>query len=233
MMNSTFFKHLPNILFFSFTYLVLSKFLVLVFLLLNQSSQYNTGIFIFGTAGSLLGLKLFTYYWKTLHLEKEFGENDCSLKRKGIGILVAFGALVSISIIMYLINPVSAGDHTTFSKISETNKYMLMFYLFRTIVIVPIYEEVLFRGVFLGAEKKYVNRLTLDSTKKTAALAGCILLNSLVFAYLHHSNSVATFLVFLFFGIISSCLVIYTKDLKCSILLHQLNNLFSILSSLG
>lgn len=157
MMKSSFAKQLPNVLFFVFTYLVLSKFLVLIFLLLNQSSDYNSGIFIFGTAGSLLGLKLFTYYWKKLNLKKEFGKNDYSLKRKGISILVAFIALVLISFLMYAVNPVSIGENATLSKISETNSYMLIFYLFRTIFIVPIYEEVLFRGVLLGGEKKYLN----------------------------------------------------------------------------
>lgn len=233
MMKDTILKKIPNYLFFIFSYLVLSKFLVLIFLLLNQSSKYNTGIMVFGTAVSLFGLKVFIYFWKKLALGKEFGEHDSSLKKKGIGILVAFVALISASFLLYLMNPISIGENETLSKIIDTNKHMFVFYLFRTILIVPIYEEVLFRGVILGLEKKYLNTLTLDSKKKSAALAGCILLNSIIFAYLHHANSIVTFFVFLFFGVISSCLVLYTKDLKCSILLHQLNNLFSILSSLG
>lgn len=181
---------------------------------------------------SILVLSLFVYCWKKLNLQKELGETHRSLTKKGLGVFVAFIALLSVSFLLYLSNPTAVEGSEKLSTIITTNTFMFAFYLVRTILIVPIYEEVLFRGVVLGLEKKWLSVVRLDRMKKQFLFAGGIFLNSLVFAYLHHSNSMTSFLVFLFFGIISSCLVVYTNDLTCSIFLHQLNNLFSILSIL-
>ncbi|MGX2946976.1 CPBP family glutamic-type intramembrane protease [Enterococcus alishanensis] len=58
-----------------------------------------------------------------------------------------------------------------------------------------------------------------------------MLVNSVVFAYLHHSNSIISFCIFLVFGFSSSCLFLYTKELKTNIILHHLNNLLAIIET--
>ncbi|MGX2947087.1 CPBP family intramembrane glutamic endopeptidase [Enterococcus alishanensis] len=221
-------KTLIDYLFFLFSYFLLSKSLVLVFLLLGKVSKYNLGIFIFGTVFSVILLGVFIYFFRRLNLLKEIEGKKIPIQKRGLCILVSFGLLIAVSFLLSLISSAPGDQTNSLINILDTNRSMFIFYIIRTVFIVPIYEEVLFRGVLLCLEKQIMNKLKIEGKKKYSLLVSCILVNSVVFAYLHHSNSIISFCIFLVFGVISSCLFLYTKDLKTNIILHQLNNLFAI-----
>ncbi|QNT13129.1 CPBP family intramembrane glutamic endopeptidase [Lactococcus lactis] len=94
----------------------------------------------------------------------------------------------------------------------------------------PIYEEILFRGVLLGSEKWLIPKIKQQKQLQMLLLIVLVTVNSIIFSSLHNPTNVISFVLYVIFGWISSSLYLYTKDLKLSIYLHQINNLLAVLS---
>lgn len=83
-------------------------------------------------------------------------------------------------------------------------------------ILVPIYEEVIFRGVILDACEKYINFRWAN------------FIQAFLFALLH--ESLFLFPIFLLFGIVAGVMTRKTKGLFASIIFHILNNTLFIIA---
>lgn len=97
------------------------------------------------------------------------------------------------------------------TKANPRNYSIDVFTLTNLIFMVPIFEELIFRGIIL------------DSFLHRYSSFKAILLSTLCFASLHFGPQIASAI---FFGLISGYLYYYTKSLYPSIILHGLNNLY-------
>jgi membrane protease YdiL (CAAX protease family) len=90
--------------------------------------------------------------------------------------------------------------------------YSLLIRSINTVILLPVFEELMFRKIIFGGLLKKYDRFW------TAALT-----SSILFALIH--LSVIGFLINFFFGIFSCYLFYKTKNIKYSILFHVLSNL--------
>lgn len=97
-----------------------------------------------------------------------------------------------------------------------TSWTLLLIELFSTAILVPVMEELAFRGVLLSALKRF-------------GAPFAIVMSSLIFALAHldFSNVVFAFIAGLVFGII----YYYTENLWLSVVIHALNNGCAVLGS--
>lgn len=227
--NKTWLDILLNYFMFFTAYLVVSKGLVLILLLLGKNDHYNAGILLFGSACSILLIAGFVWCYKRLELKKYIGNYEPTHQKKWIAFI---GSLLGLIIVSYLLTLfVTPAGGTGLLQSSQTmSPYVLGYYFFRTVLLVPIYEEILFRGVLLGAEKWLILKITQQKQLQILFLVVLVTVNSIIFSSLHNPTNVISFVLYVIFGWISSSLYLYTKALKLSIYLHQINNLLAVLS---
>lgn len=99
-----------------------------------------------------------------------------------------------------------------FAPLMPVNSLMDVGALFSTIVISPIYEELLFRGVFL-------NRLRL-----VVPLSFAIVISSILFGSLHGFGGIISAVVF---GVCMCIIYLKTENILTCILAHFINNLLA------
>lgn len=88
-------------------------------------------------------------------------------------------------------------------------------YLILTLVVAPVSEEIMMRGVVYNSVKRCWNMI----------IAGVV--SSLIFAILH--GTVVHILIAFMTGMLFAVVYEYTGDIKCNILLHMLYNSMSVL----
>lgn len=109
----------------------------------------------------------------------------------------------------------NAGDSASLLP-EVTSVPLLLVELFSTAILVPVMEELAFRGVLLSALKRFGSSFA-------------VIVSALIFALVHldFSNVVFAFLAGLVFGLI----YYYTENLWLSVIIHALNNGFAVLGS--
>lgn len=111
-----------------------------------------------------------------------------------------------------------AQNHVTSYKNVEHNMsfmYSNIFILLGTIFIIPIFEEIIFRGAIFGTLKRNLNVIV------------ALILQAIIFAVMHGNllQGVYTFIL----GIIVGLAYLYTKSIWGDILCHMTYNLFGLL----
>lgn len=142
----------------------------------------------------------------------------------GIGIGLAF--LMRFGLGIYLIIIQRLGWHTigetlTIMSINDDILSVNQFYhpligfLF-VVLLVPLYEEILFRGVFLSSVEKHINFLVAN------------ILQSFVFALAH--QNLKLFIFYFVFGFVAGHYCHRTKSLITGLTLHVTNNLIAFIA---
>ena len=113
--------------------------------------------------------------------------------------------------------PISEDDIDFFIDNAETTEVIVFGLLmyFQTIIVAPIFEELLFRGIILnGLLNKYKN-----NSKKA------IIYSAIIFGMVHLNipQGINAFIA----GIILGFIYYYTKSMKLSIFAHFVNNLIT------
>lgn len=195
--------------------LFLISFIVLIFLaevidINDESFMVISNLLTF----IVIPAVFFGYYFR-----KDASISKLEIYFQGVGIwLPAIFAIVIVSItlslgsswlILYLIEPVfpSLIDFLMTEESMPTNSFYLGFEIFLLILLGPIVEEFIFRGVFLH---RFI--------KKTSTWGG-VFISSFLFGILH-ADIIGAFL----FGIIASLLYLRTRNLLIPIIMHILNN---------
>lgn len=109
-------------------------------------------------------------------------------------------------------------DSYLFGNLGTLNLATLIIYFISVVILSPIVEEILFRGIFLRQFNKEFDNATL-----------AILVSSLLFALCHSFGGISG--AFLF-GICMSVLYIKSDNLMVAIFAHFLNNLISFVLGL-
>lgn len=139
-----------------------------------------------------------------------------SIKKLSALIVVTLGFVFVCNLILTLLN----ANLSLFGYNNElpdtaigTNYIDYILYFFTVAIIPPLAEEFLFRGAILGSLRKYGDGFA-------------VLISSLFFG-LAHGNFVQMPVTFLS-GLLMGMLVIYTNSIIPSMILHFLNNAFSV-----
>ncbi len=109
-------------------------------------------------------------------------------------------------------------DSPLFGDFTYLNEDIVSIYFLSIVILSPIIEELLFRGIFLRRLNFEFNNLTL-----------AILVSSLLFGICHNFGGI---LGAILFGICVSILYVKSKNILVPILAHFLNNLISFLLAL-
>lgn len=158
----------------------------------------------------ILFIVLGARWWK-IDLESKL--NKISLK-KGLRILLTSVLLGSCMFVIFNWQPLSQNGFVIKIRLEELLTFKRLVFVFITLVIAPVLEELLFRGIIL----EYLSR--------TNGLFFSVLLSSLLFS-LHHLTGVQllpAFVAGLYLG------VLYLKDhsLSCTILAHCCLNIVPV-----
>lgn len=137
-------------------------------------------------------------------------------------IIIAFGVsgfgnvLLSVFLKIFENNDYINTTLETLENILNYNSISEYLVLFTSVVIIaPILEELLFRGILFSETKKYLN------------VAAVIVINGLCFA-IYHMNIIQGINTF-FMGMVLSYVYYYRRNIKEAIAIHMVNNLIAMM----
>ena len=148
---------------------------------------------------------------------------------EGVGLQIIFFipllliSYITLTIINKFLQPLFPKAVSFITKSSEATQAFAIssdwnvfaFFAVTAIIIAPIVEEIVFRGVIFSFFKQYTTRTT------------AIIITSFLFAALH--MNVLQFIPLFILGVIFQLLFIYHKSLYPGIIYHSINNSFSVL----
>ena len=213
------------------------SFFLLVMLILTLSSmvfKFYLGSLSFKFILYCIMLLFFVYKFRQIDLEDESSSYLISL-RKEYDSLFEVSNLKSISFIvianilfvstLYFILKYFASlslisfDSPLFGDFSYLNGNILFLYFITVVILSPIIEEILFRGIFLRRFNKELENVTW-----------AILITSILFGFCHGFGGI---LGAILFGICVSILYIKSRNILVPIFAHFLNNLISFVIALS
>lgn len=212
--------------------------LVLIYLIayIHDSLSFNPSINVirwsFGVIVSTLifflifKFKFFAKDWKLTFTNKSF--------------LIVIGSSILINLIGYFQNVFDLYKESKNQKIIEeklqNNQDHLHFYFVDMVIVAPIYEEIIFRGIIYFYFIKAIEKLFSQKSWEINARYSVIMCNgmfimtsSLLFAYLHAWDTYIEAIHYLSMGIILSAVVVISKNIINSILIHMINNFFAFM----
>ena len=212
---------------------VLSFFLLvmLILTLIPMIFNFNLGSLFFKLVLYAVMLVFFVYLFKKIDF-KENNDNSFLLALKNEYNLIfdvsdiyqvsfiVIANILFVSAIYFVLKYLSAisfihFDSSLFGDFTALGIDALLVYLLAVVILSPIIEEILFRGVILRRFNMEMNSLTL-----------AILISSILFGICHNFGAIL-------FGICASILYIKSRNILVPILAHFLNNLASFLLALS
>lgn len=212
--------------------------LVLIYLVLSihDSLSFNPSInvirWVFGVVVSTL---IFFLIFKYIFFSK-----DWKLTFTNKSFLIVIGSSILINLIGYIQNVFDLYKESKNQKIIEetlqNNQDHLHFYFVDMVIVAPIYEEIIFRGIIYFYFIKAIEKLSYEESWKINARYSVIMCNvmfiiisSLLFAYLHAWDTYIEAIPYFSMGIVLSIVIVKTKNIINTILIHMLNNFLAIL----
>ena len=184
-------------------------FVILVLTLIPMISDIYLGSLFFKFVLYAVMLLFFVYNFKKMDLSEGNGNSFLDALRNEYKSI--FDVSNAISIIQF--------DSSLFGDFSSLGIDVMILYLLAIVVLTPIIEEILFRGIFLRRFNDGFNNLTV-----------AILLSSLLFGICHSFGGI---LGAILFGICVSILYIKSRNILVAIFAHFLNNLISFVLALS
>ncbi len=136
------------------------------------------------------------------------------ISMKNIGILaVGVVSMLTIQLLAAFLLKTTSNNQQALLEFAQKD---ISFYLLVG-VVAPFFEELIFRQFFFNC----FNNLKLNSYIQ-------IVLNGLFFSVMHESRLDFYFPVYWLLGCILAIIYLQTKDLRCSIIAHSLNNLVAL-----
>lgn len=180
--------------------------------------QLDQGLFIFAATLTVLMGMYAVYSWQlTKRNNWNFNINLVSVDKnewkKWLFTLGMFGVMFLIQFLSVLVvkgNSTNQQEWIYLSKQVNTN--LLKIFL---VVVAPMFEELIFRGLFF-------NTFFFKKTKLNLIVG--IVVNGEIFALMHGLPTSWFYLVYWALGSILAANYLYTKDIRCNIVLHMLNN---------
>lgn len=165
----------------------------------------------------IVSIILMLLYWLAYHLELKH-KNNWNFKQEvefnWRSIIIAIGGFIIIAIsqfiVMHLLNKPSANQSEIRNIVNNAGQIFEL----NLIIIAPIAEELIFRGMFFN---------TFFTRPTTFNLWVGSVVNGFLFGYIHAGLSIQI-ISYWIMGIIFSFIYLYTKDIKYSMLTHIFNN---------
>lgn len=207
-------------------------FLILILTLIPMLFNFNLGSLFFKFILYLVMFLFFVYKLNHLDLgEISFknalrNEFDSIFKVADIYHIsfIVIANILFVSAIYFILRYLSIlsiiqYDSPLFGDFATLSIYVWVLYLLTVVILSPIIEETLFRGIFLRRFNKELDNVTL-----------AILISSILFGICHNFGGI---LGAILFGICVSILYIKSKNILVPIFAHFLNNLISFLLALS
>ena len=210
-------------------------FLMLIFTLIPMIFSIDLGSLFFKFLIYIIMLLFFFYKFKKMDLGEKSEDsflfalkNDFNSLFEVSGIynisFIVIANILFVSAIYFVLKYFSnlsliSFDSPLFGDFSSISISVLILYFLTIVILSPIIEEVLFRGIFLRRFNKALNNISL-----------AILLSSLLFGICHNFGGI---LGAILFGICVSILYIKSKNILVPIFAHFLNNILSFLLALS
>ena len=216
---------------------VLSFFLLLmlVLTLIPMISNFYLGSLFFKFILYAIMLVFFIYAFKKIDLKENNGNSFLTaLKNEYKSIFdvsdiyqvsfIVIANILFVSAIYFVLKYLSAMsfiqfDSSLFGDFTALGIDALLVYLLAVVILSPIIEEILFRGLILRRFNMELDNLTF-----------AILISSILFGICHNFGGI---LGAILFGICASILYIKSRNILVPILAHFLNNLASFLLALS
>lgn len=176
-----------------------------------QKSLMSNG-YIVTTVAAVIALGIF---FLVLRKKEQNLWQRCSFKKIN-GSAIGKITLLAISITMFSCSVVylTASKFESYNKVNESlsSAHGSILAMISVVILMPMFEEILFRGLIFNELRKNVN------------IVVAIILQALIFAVFHGNilQGIYTFIL----GIILSLLYMWTKSLWANILCHIVYNLF-------
>lgn len=216
---------------------VLSFFILIVLVLTLIPMIFNFSLGSLAFKSILYGLMLlfFIYQFKKIDF-KEHSENSYLIALENeydsifkvadfnrISFIVIANILFVCAIyfvLKYLSNlSIISFDAPLFGDFSSLSIYVILLYFLAIVILSPIIEETLFRGIFLRRFNEVLDNVTL-----------AILISSILFGLCHNFGGI---LGAILFGICVSILYIKSRNILVPIFAHFLNNLITFIIALS
>jgi membrane protease YdiL (CAAX protease family) len=180
-----------------------------------------------GTAIVTIGCFVLIFVGIILWAKKIWQQNNRTVKRslstgKSIGyviwgyVAIYAGQIVLGTLNIMLYHQTQTANNNEVSKIMANNMMVMVVFGLSTVLLTPIAEELIFRGV--------LTNLFFKPNQFWPKLV----LSGFVFSIGHMSTTVISFLIYFYMGMVLAFLYQKTGQLKLSIALHGLNNLIAI-----
>lgn len=180
-----------------------------------------------GTAIVTIGCFILIFVGIILWAKKIWQQNNRTVKRslstgKSIGyviwgyVAIYAGQIVLGTLNIMLYHQTQTANNNEVSKIMANNMMVMVVFGLSTVLLTPIAEELIFRGV--------LTNLFFKPNQFWPKL----ILSGFVFSIGHMSTTVISFLIYFYMGMVLAFLYQKTGQLKLSIALHGLNNLIAI-----
>lgn len=189
--------------------------LVLGYLFLHQVEMQDKFLVLgFINASIIIGFMLISKRYNV----QFFNAKTLTLKNIGWSFLVYFGVNVVLrSVVEWLPTEKLVNQESLEMSMHSSSVGTI---LIATVVLAPICEEVLFRGVFMHYVFKNQQWIGL-------------LLSSSLFAVMHNGVTLTAFVIYGAMGCNLGLVYMKTKSLECAIMMHAFNNLIASLVALG
>lgn len=180
-----------------------------------------------GTAIVTIGCFILIFVGIILWAKKIWQQNNRTVKRslstgKSIGyviwgyVAIYAGQIVLGTLNIMLYHQTQTANNNEVSKIMANNMMVMVVFGLSTVLLTPITEELIFRGV--------LTNLFFKPNQFWPKL----ILSGFVFSIGHMSTTIISFLIYFYMGMVLAFLYQKTGQLKLSIALHGLNNLIAI-----
>lgn len=201
-------------------------------LTINESTIFKI-LGLLNVAVTFIAMLLILIYIKKKNLKLFFRESK-GIKNPIRYLLLVIYTMCSMtlpSVILNYANNVNSNGNTTtvnqeiITKISENVNLIYMFFMI--VILAPITEEILFRGLPLFFKAKN------DKFNSTIFIVIRLILFSLMFGSLHNPKNLVELLAYSSSGFFMGLSVMLTNRLETSLIIHVLNNLIGFLAIAG
>ncbi len=216
--------------------LKISSLIILPFAIeiINEQASYYKGIninyWLFGVIlSTIVTLLIYKSFYMPIGYKVKLDNKSFIIALLGLIFLKTGGWLIS-----WLNNFEDPQNQKVWEDIWNKNQDQLHYYVIDSVVVAPVIEEVLFRGILFFAVYMLIKELKKwdkwrfsDKTNQYITVILFILVSGLLFSSIHLSQSFLTSLPYLFAGLTLAIIFVITKNLLITIIIHALSNLTS------
>lgn len=190
----------------------------------------NINLWLFGAiVSTIVALVIYKSFYMPIGYKVKLDNKSFIIVLLGLIFLKSVGLLI-----WWLINFNQPQNQKEWENIWNKNQDSLHYYAIDGVIVAPVIEEVLFRGVLFFAAYMLIKELKnmkkwkfSNKTNQYITATLFILVSSFLFSSMHLSQSFLMSLPYLFFGITLAIIFVITKNLLITITIHVLNNSLS------